>query len=396
MRRRHVLLGWEFGSGRGHLEKLFQAGRLLAARGHRVSYALQRVDAGGYAGADGATIWQAPLSPRLLVNTRKQDGIVPATLGDILGRLGLDDPGMVAGVLRAWTNILSAAQPDLVIGDYAPLLLTAARGRVATLASGAGFDLPPARMQSFPSLSGAPPAFDERLLLESFNRGAAGASVAPIDRLPALFAADVALPATFAEIDPYREHRRLPVMAPVVSDPPPPLASGRGEEVFVYIHEGLRPDAPLWAGLERSRLPIRAYTPAATNDYVDALERRGIAVETRPVPFPRIVERSRLLVSHGSHGFVCSGLLAGLPHVICHYDLEKFGIAGRVAGLGLGGHVPLHAIDPDPFAESLVRIYRDDSLAAACLAAAPDFRRRMPESVSAQLVDRAESLVFGQ
>jgi hypothetical protein len=126
----HVLLGWEFGGNRGHATSLLAIAEALRKRGHRISFALQRVDALAPDQLHGAEVWPAPVTPRLLINTSRPNQGHPQTMGDIVARLGFDDTELVEALVRAWRQLLAAIRPDLVISDYGPFLLTAACGRV--------------------------------------------------------------------------------------------------------------------------------------------------------------------------------------------------------------------------------------------------------------------------
>ena len=107
----------------------------------------------------------------------------------------------------------------------------------------------------------------------------------------------------------------------------------------------------------------------------------------------RIAERSRLVVSHGGHGFVSSALLAGLPHVVTPYDLEKQIHADRLVALGLGGQVALQAIRAAPFAESLARIHDDEGFGIRARAAAPGFHAQMRRPMAKEVTAAVASLV---
>src|SRR5688572_18816935 len=135
----HVLLGWELGGNRGHAMRLAGVGRLLRGLGHRVSYALQRIDGLDPADVAGDAVWQAPLTPRLLAGGRRSVEGPPTGMGDILARLGMAEPGIVSAMTIAWRGFLDQVRPDLVLGDFAPFLLMAVRGRVPTVALGIGF-----------------------------------------------------------------------------------------------------------------------------------------------------------------------------------------------------------------------------------------------------------------
>jgi len=389
----HILLGWEFGGNRGHALRLVQLADKLKARGHQVSFVLQRVDAITPAEAKGSPVWPAPVSPRMLVNAGRPRTGSPSTMGDILARLGFNDSAIVAAALRAWLQLMDAIRPDIVVAEYAPWLLMAARGRVKTVAVGTGFDAPPAEMPRFPSLTRKPPALDEEETLAAVNRALDSIGARRLAALPELFAANTQVAATFTEMDAYAEWRIRPLAMPTVPQPPPGISGGQGTEVFVYAPEQVPIDAPLWKGLAAAKLPVRVHVPLVGEPYYAELARMGFAVERAPVPFALIAQRSRLLVSHGGHGFVCSALLSGLPQVVCHIDLEKLGYAQAVARMRLGGFVPLAQVQPEPFAASLAQLYRDESLSARAREAAPDFHERYTKSLEQTVTEAVEALL---
>lgn len=370
-----------------------QIANLLKSRGHKVSFAVQRVDALSPEDAGGSAVWPAPVTPRLLVNTARPRGVDPNTLGDIMARLGCTETPLVAAMVRAWHQLFSAIRPDAAVAEFAPFMLLAARGRVRTVASGTGFDTPPSGMPSFPSLTGRPSAYDEAETLGRVNAALKESGTAPLAALPEMFRADREVAGTFRELDGYNDWREQPLVMPALPQPPPELAGGGGQEIFVYAPELLRADAALWQGLAASKLPVRVHIPKVSQSYLATLRGHGFMVEPEPLPFPLIARRSRLLVSHGGHGFVCSGLLAGLPQVVCHYDLEKVMHAQAVAKLGVGGFVPMMQIEPNAFAASLAKLYRDDALLARAQAAAPGFHARYRQTMQQSTADAVEALV---
>lgn len=388
----HILIGWELGGNRGHAVRLAQITRELRRRGHRLSFAVQRVDVVAPEVAQGDAVWPAPITPRLIINTAKPR-VTSHSMADIVLRLGLDEPPIVGAMLRSWDRMLAAIRPDAIIAEFAPFLLTAARGKVRTVSAGTGFDTPPSSMPRFPSLTGKPHGYAEDFGIECAREATRLGGAAPVEALPQLFQADREMPATYAELDPYAEWRNGPMSKPSLTDPPPEPSPGGGREVFVYTPEQLSIDAPVWKGLALSRLPVRVHAAGVGDAYRAELRRLGFAVEPQPLPLPEIGRRARLLLSHGGHGFVCSGLLMGIPQVVMHLDLEKL-IHGRaVTRLGLGGYVGAFDLDPQAFARSLVQLYEDDALAARARAAAPDFHARYHRSMEESTADAVEMLL---
>ncbi|MGF1549299.1 MAG: nucleotide disphospho-sugar-binding domain-containing protein [Sphingomonadaceae bacterium] len=358
----HILLGWEYGGGSGHTRKLVQIAERLKESGHRVSYALKQVGSIGLDRTQGAAVLPTPQFPNALAPMPKRKRRPHHTLGDIFVALGLGDPAATAAVLSSWRDLLKAAKPDIVVAEYAPTLLLAARGRYPTVATGTGFSLPPAAMPRFPSLTGKPPTFNEANTLAAVNKALERLGDEPLESLPAIYAATRSVVASFPELDHYRQWRKEPRVAPTIPVPRPEPSSGEGEEVFVYSSTVPNPEAAIWKALEASKLPVRIYLPGIGPPYRGKLEARGFKVEPRPLSFPEIGKRSRILLSHGGCGFVSSGLLTGLPQVVCHLDLEKMMQGRAVKRLGIGGFVAMRNIKPEPFAENLRKIWHNDNI----------------------------------
>ena len=357
----HVLIGWEMGANRGHAVRLAALGIALRNAGHDVSFALQRIDALSEVEAGGSPVWQAPLTPRLLITgSRYGADNFTASMADILARLGFDDGGIVLAMIDGWNRLIGAIRPDVVIAEYAPFLSLASRGRFPSIAIGSAFSLPPAAMPQFPQLIDGPRIADQPSLLATVNRALATVGTPPLKALPQLFEADRMLPDSFTELDPYAADRVEPLVKPVPADFA--ARAGSGEEVFVYAPERIGPEALLWRGLAASRLPVRIHPQRASSALLEALSKLGFAVEREPVDFATIATRSRMVVSHGGQGFTCAAMAAGLPHVVCHHDLEKFLHGMAVMREGLGGHVSLGNMDPDKFGADLVGLYRDEAL----------------------------------
>lgn len=385
-----ILLGWELGGGAGHHVKLRGIAAELVARGHEPVLAMQQTDA-----LDPALpCWQAPLWPGQVLARARPVARLPVTMGDILATLGLDNEDAVRALVAAWDRVIRAVDPDLVLAEFAPGLLLAARARVPTLALGTGFTLPPAHLPAFPSLTGmAVPAEPEAPLLETLNRALGANGRAPLPALPALFAADEELQSVFVELDPYRGHRRAAPGVPSATGVDPDAVGGLRDEIFVYLNGTRGPQAPFWTGLATCGRPVRLYCTGLVPEDIAKLEEAGITVEAKPVPFAKIAARSRFVVSHGGLGFTASALAAGLPHMIAPCDLEKELLARDVSALGLGERADLDVRDAGAFAATLRALYDDDALGGRARIAAGGFRARLGTSVAVEVAERAEAML---
>ncbi|MEZ5709561.1 MAG: hypothetical protein R3E02_09270 [Blastomonas sp.] len=352
-----ILLGWELGAHQGHVSRLVQVADALAEDGHEVGLALQNT---GFLPSDrlGAyELFQAPVWPRLLSSNTALPGPAVASMGDILVRLGLDQTETLPALVTGWHAVFAAFRPHIVIADFSPVMGLAARGRMPVLSVGTGFSCPPADLDFFPVLTDGEPLFDEAETLGRANAGLALIGEKPLSSLPEIFRADRQLVGSFAMFDPYFDYRTAALSTPAIADVRPVPAGPLGDEIFVYANERAMRYAPLWDGLAATNLPVRAHIPAASPGLISELDRRGIMFEPEKLDFATICKRSRFVLSHGGHGFVSSALLAALPQVVVHYDLEKAIIGKAIADAGVGGHIPLRDIKVEPFASSLRQLH---------------------------------------
>jgi rhamnosyltransferase subunit B len=383
-----ILLGWELGAGTGHAVRLLEIGRILAARGHEPIYAAQNIAA--FAGT-GCPVWQAPLWPRQLAMLARPATATPATMGDILVALGLIESGALSAMIGAWDAILAAVRPDAVAAEFAPALMLAARGRVPVLGLGTGFSLPPAAMPRMPSLTGAPPVHDEAMVLDRVNAALAERGRDAIAVLPEIFAADRNLPATFAELDPYAAFRDVPAGIPSITGSVP-TANADGDEIFVYMNGTQTRPPAFWQGLHRCGSKVRVHDPALNEADHAILREAGFLIEPTPLPFAQVAAQSRLVVSHGGLGFASSALIAGLPHIVVPFDVEKRLTAAAIAGRGLGLAAPFDGMQAETFAATLRTAAADDALHARARAAAPSFAARMVGQSEEQAATLAEEI----
>ena len=183
-----------------------------------------------------------------------------------------------------------------------------------------------------------------------------------------------------------------PVMAPAICGPIP-HSTGKGQEIFIYLNGNLRPPNSFWQGLISSRLPIRMFDPRLNDSDISVLERAGVDVCRKPVPFEEVVARSRLLLSHGGLGFVSSGLIAGLPQIIFPFDTEKLLTAKAVSGKSGCIGASFDGLKADVFSAFLRKAWSDERLHAQAQASAPGFRSRMTRKVEEEAADIVEAMV---
>ena len=342
-----ILLGWELGGNSGHARRLAGIARRLVARGHELTFAVQRPDALRVArDLEGrVAIRQAPVWPGLWRHGGAQPSGAPASFGDVLGNLGLTDSGVVEYLLRAWDGLLADAVPALVVADFAPLLLLAARGRVVRVSVGTGFSVPPVDGPEFlPFVPGDTSRFDEAVLLAVAERALERLRWRPLDRLPALMAAEASLPGVFDVLDPYQGRRTERILPPCLSGDPGQAGDGQG--VFAYL-PGLSAAGPAAQALieaARSGLKVGLHAPGMADADGAALAAAGVGLLAQPLPMSSITRQARVLVCAGGQGMVSGALAAGLPLILVPASIEQELTTTALVRAGLGERL-MHAGD---------------------------------------------------
>jgi hypothetical protein len=345
---RVALLCGEAGKGLGHAVALSQIGLALRAAGWRPVLALP------------SDLAPAALHIRdMLVGSVPRwgedvPGFTPertssASMGDSLAELGLQSVGCVERQIERWRNLFAEHDPDLIVADYAPGAVLAARDRIPCVAVGVGFAVPPADLRHFPPLHNfAPVCHDESATCATVNTVLARFGSRPIDHLPEALTGDAQCVRTLPLLDAYRSFRTTPVSGPLLREPIIP----RGEnavEVFCYLRNG--------PGFERldeisvclEGLPGRvvAYLPGLSEARKAALRQAGVEVTDGPPSPAAQLARSRLFVGYGGHGMAAAALLAGVPQIILSTDIEKYLIANALTERGVAQHFDYRFAEPD-------------------------------------------------
>lgn len=357
--RRRVLLAWEGGAGRGHVVTLKVMAEALGSQ-HDYDAALCRMDHA----AELSHLCDAVYPSAGLYNQRQLRKAAgspgTATWGDFLGDLVFAYPERLQLQFDWWVEVLRTRRIDLLIADFAPVSMLAARALgIPSVCVGTGYSAPPPGMDAFPILLSqySTLVHDEADLLDNVNALLKRAGAAPLDYLSDIYRASVSMPRTIRQLDPYdgmRAERLLPPLNEAV-----PRSTSTGEEIFVYFSTAETAYAPLVDALCAVKLPVRAYLPGADADLLARLARAGVTVETAPVAADLIAMRTRLMLNAGQHGTLCMGLGLGLPQLAFPQHLEHEYHARRAAELGAVDIVPYRSWEAERILAAIDNMHAD-------------------------------------
>lgn len=370
---RRALLAWEHGNGRGHVMTLRTVAEAIGPA-FAFDAALCRMDHAGLLAPLCDTVVKGA-SLRYDPSARKAGGrhVLTATWGEFMGDLGFRDPAFLAARIAWWQDVILARRIALVIGDYAPLALLAARSMgIPSVAVGQGYGLPPHGLRRFPAYLPWITAciHDEDAILATVNEAGWPLGVPELKAPPEVYAADLHLVRSLSLLDPYDGLRRDPRIAPMADRARQP-ATGEGEEVFVCFSTTEARDAGAIEAVAALGLPTRAYAPGLPAAARARLVAGGVTVEDAPVPVDLIARRSRMIVNAGQHGILCLGAYAGLPSVAIPQHLEQYYHAWRMAGHGACAIADWGARSADAVRDLIRRVYHDPACARAAAALVP-------------------------
>jgi hypothetical protein len=367
-------------------------GDRLAERGHLVGLCLREVQTLRYLPeAQGFDLYQAPqwVEPPASAN--------PASYAEILLNFGYASPAGLAGLLGGWRSLFSAWKPDLVITDFAPTALLAARMLGLKRATyGNGFFTPP-RLTPLPPfrfeahLDAKRLAQADATALASVNGALAHFGAPPLGHLAQQFEADEDFLCTFPELDHYGARPvsgwwgpRFSVDGGRVVDWP----AGPGKRVLVYAQPQLIMLEEMLTGLRARGHSVVAFVPGLEPARRAALENARTRLPEGLVRLDRLLPECDLVACHG--GDIASGALAsGIPLLLFPNHYEQHITALRIEHLRAG----LAVRSPVPTLPLIDRLLGDPSFANAARAFAKRYAAWSPSEQRRRVLARIEQLV---
>jgi UDP:flavonoid glycosyltransferase YjiC (YdhE family) len=394
------LFGWEFGSGLGHASPIAEFARRLIGRGHEV----QVVTKDPYTsttvfGGFSIRVYSLPVPPS--PRSRIRDTM---SIAEALHNAGYHSSAALAVKLAAWRDLVDVVQPDVVIVNFAPTAILAARAAsVPVLQFGTGYAVPP-KMEPIPGYSLIGKVATKRLLaseqdaLRNVNNALKKVGMAGISSLKEIFTAERDVLVTLPELDHYPERvggeYAGPLMSTAHSDPPTwPQSDGDTQRIFCYLkadHPGFDDMLDIVAA---SAADVLVYAAGLSPTRREKLATRTMRFAERPVCLQQVCREADIVVCQGGHGTVATALLngAGLLVMPGKGHAEQWMNANNVLRLKVGKVVP--PSNGRPAMLECLQSLMDRSTRSA----ANEFRQRYsdfePDSAWNMLVQAAEAMV---
>ncbi len=392
-----ALLAWEYGAGLGHMRGMEIIGQELKSRGYYVILAYP-----DNAGINHDAVRQNTHFDEVVPVADVRQLTVPfrrptprRTYADVLERMGFGSAKFLYARIKVWQTILAQAAPHIIVADFAPCLLMAARHRVPTIAFGNAYTLPPTGIATYAPFQNVPLVSNPGAMLESVHKAAGLAGCYQPENLPEVFAADAQFCATLPQMDPFASQRSQNVFPPLF-DMALDVGQGPiGDTIFAYFTDCAADVlTKVLRGLIGFGGKTQVYGTLATDDHHKLCRNTCVDLLQATLPMADILRKSRFAVSFGSFGTVNAMLLTGIPQLIVSTDVEKSLYARELKRHGLVASVQNKAELSEADIGNVMQAATDDSaLAERTLA----FARSLPKDICDQgrvaLGDLADTLI---
>ena len=387
-----ILMGWELGSGLGHVKTLLSVGRELAKHGHEPVFALRNVvEAGPLLRDAGFPLLPVPVWPKPLRNKK----FLAANFADILGVRGFGNADDLEMMVRTWQGLIEMVRPQLIVCDHSPTLcLTAHGGPTPLVLIGNGFTMPPIEPDRFtPLLSNKEPTISQERVLAVVREVQRRRGRPAPATLPAMLAGTARFIRTFPELDPYQAVRQEQLVGPIGPLPAPvPLPKDRA--VFAYLSTDTKNLELIADALVATGFPCLVYIRGAGAKLREAARHKGLQVFDGPASLPEVLPRVSAILHESSLGTSEAGLASGRPQVVLPRDLEKQFIARALLTMGVSPPIK-GKLSRQSLTLALLDAVGNPRYATQAVAWSRKIAERGPCSALPQIVAKCLSLIDG-
>jgi len=257
----------------------------------------------------------------------------------------------VRGAVAVYVDLMRDYAPDMVVDSFDPLACLAARVLKVPLATVLQGNFHPASRGFLWWETTRPAGLPSAAAF--INSVASEYGLPPVDRCADLMAGDLSLIVGTPETDPVAAHADVTYIGPVVFQRgdaalPAWVNELSREQPLIWVYSGNPRYAPVATPVDSIvviRAAIEALSDAPvqvvlTTGYQDLPEEFGVMPpnfhHAAYVPGLLMAKACDLMVHHGGHSSVMTGLMAGTPAVIIPTITERESNARRLAALGAG------------------------------------------------------------
>lgn len=388
-----ILLAWELGGGLGHIVRFERLTRELQKRGHAVRAALPHFQHANRLNLEPDNIRIVPEWPGIVRRRHDRKGISWITYGDMLADIIFTDAKEIAGHIAKWRDVFGDTKADVVIADYAPGAVLAARNFLSCVNMGVGYTLPPHDLAEFPRLwpGDGPLKHRESDVTARINIALAQHGAKPLINYPDVNAATAQAVMTIPLLDVYREFRSGGWLGAGPFTLPTTLSENRAG-LFATLHEVGQFDRRLIEGIAGSGVGGVVVVPKLLRRNRKLLADAGFQTPEELQPLNEVLEKARVLVHHGGMATAIAGIAKGVPQLIIHSDLEKYHTGKSIVDAGAGLALRQRTVTKQQISSAIKALVHDPAYLERTMRLAEANNDLLKTSSISALADLAESI----
>ncbi len=337
---KHVLLVWELGGNRGHLERLQVVAHQLKAQGVRCTFVV-RVYASSqpWLARRGWDCVQAP-DP---VPDRAQPGLAPPVHchADWFLRAGFHKAGMARQLIDDWAALWARMGADAALLDYAPSAAYALHFLgLPFITLGTGFCTPsqaqePNCFSPWDAPAKLAAQASHRLIADTFEDLRRRLGQAAAEHMVQLFTPERVALCTFAQLDhwarPAAQAQYHGVVWSLSNQAVLPWhQADRRRRVFCYLNAETDFVMPWLQALHATGLDVMAVTPSLTEAQMQSLQRPGFQLSRTPLDMAAVLQECGSCITQGGLSVTAASLWYGVPLLILPRYAEQALLARRL------------------------------------------------------------------
>ena len=338
----NILIAWELGAGLGHLSYLSVIASELNAKGHSVTLALNDpTNVENFNWPSGVNIVPSPAFRSMQSNQPKT-----ASLPCIMLTRGFQSPKLLKGMVRSWHGLFKLTQPDLMLFDYAPTAMLAARGMsFKKVVIGSGFSEPEpgtAALNMLPGVNGACRAaqLSEEKVVKHINEVCRSLNYPPVNYLSDLYQHDLALISSLPDLDihprsqktsHYFQFDNTEQNQEILTWP-----DNHQKNILAYLRAH-SPNCPVALdALVETDANIICYCANLKPEIMQRYSKKGITFSLRPFDMAHMLKAADVMICHAGKGTISESLQQGTPLILLPTHMEQNMNTVIVEKLGVG------------------------------------------------------------
>lgn len=387
------LIGWELGASPDLQIDLVDIARALHQRGHEVHIAsgdpvtlATLIEPGLESSILPAPV--PPLRPDLIMKPPREGGFA-----DKLHAQGFGSSAMLSALASAWSNLLRAISPDVVISVGAPVLALAARGRIPLIVAGSAESLPPVELSNWPRLHAniAPAQRDEKLVFNA-NAAASAIGAAPVTVPTDILRGEEVFVYGLAQIDPYVALREKKAAGPLLPLPAPCVPPGKPAMVAVLDVHYADIETLVLALSDFGKTPVHVCIRGITLPMYNFLSQSpGMVIHMTPAAAMEALPEASFVLHHANPRIAANAIGLGVPQSLLPYTVEQNAVADMLQRFNAGYRLQA-STDPQPVSEALTWLFRNLDQVQNAQHLARQMALQPPKPAMERLISRAEEL----